>query len=159
MKTLKNILNKVDAFIEYLFMGVLLLLVALVFMQVFCRYILKFTPTWSEETSIILMIWMGFITSAIGVKKGMHLSISAVVGLFPKSIQKVFYYFDEIAVFIFGYVLVRYGGELSIHTMSSIMPATEIPSGFLYLCLPVSGIMICFYCIMRIINLTFNKEN
>lgn len=159
MNTFKSILNKIDALIEYFSSGILLFLVILVFAQVFCRYILKFTPSWTEETSVILMIWMGFIASAIGVKKGMHLTISAVVNLFPKAIQKAFYYFDEIAVLIFGLIMVRYGGELSMHTMMSVMPATQLPTGFLYLCVPVSGVMICFYCVIRMINLTLNKEN
>jgi TRAP-type C4-dicarboxylate transport system permease small subunit len=102
---------------------------------------------------------MGFIASAIGVKKGVHLTISAIVDLFPKKVQKIFYYFDEIAVLIFGLIMVRYGGELSNHTMMSIMPATQIKTGFLYMCIPVAGVLISCYCIVRIINLALNREN
>jgi TRAP-type transport system small permease protein len=155
----KKFLNGIDLIIEYICSGILVFLVCLVFSQVFCRYVLKFTPSWSEETSVILMIWMGFIACAIGVKRGIHLTISALVNLFPRKIQKIIYYFDEIAVLIFGLIMIFYGGQLSSHTMMSIMPATQIRTGFLYMCIPVSGVMISFYCIARIMNLVLNREN
>jgi len=159
LDTVKKFLNGIDTIIEYICSGILVVIVCLVFSQVFCRYVLRFTPSWSEETSTILMIWMGFIACAIGVKKGTHLTISAVVDLFPKKVQKIFYYFDEIAVLIFGLIMVRYGGELSNHTMMSIMPATQIKTGVLYMCIPIAGVMISLYSIERIINLAVNREN
>ena len=158
MDIIKKVLDKIDSIIEYLCMGTLLVLVCIVFFQVFTRYFLKFTPRWSEETSVILLIWMGFITMAIGVKKGMHLSISAIVNLLPKSAQKVIFYFDELAVMVFGIVLFIYGRDLSAATMSSTMPATQLPSGVLYAVLPVSGILIIIYTIVRISDLILDKQ-
>ena len=159
MNTIKKVLNKIDSGIEYLCMSTLVVLVCIVFMQVFTRYVLGFTPRWSEETAVILMIWLGFITTAIGVKKGTHLSISALVDLFPKPVQKVVFYFDEVAVMIFGIFLFIYGKELSVNTMSSTLPATQLPSGVLYAVLPVAGVMIIIYTLIRIFNLITNKEN
>lgn len=66
MNIVKKILNGIDNCIEYLCMGTLVLLVCIVFYQVFTRYVLGFTPRWSEETSVILLIWLGFVTMAIG---------------------------------------------------------------------------------------------
>ena len=158
MNIIKKVLNIIDNIIEYLCMGTLVALVCIVFMQVFTRYFLKFTPRWSEETSVILLIWLGFITMAIGVKKGMHLSISAIVDLLPKPVQKIIYYFDELAVMVFGIVLFIYGKDLSAATMSSTMPATQLPSGVLYAVLPVSGVMIIIYTIVRITDLILDKQ-
>ena len=159
MDIIKKILNKVDDIIEYLCMGTLVILVCIVFMQVCTRYLLHFTPRWSEETSVILMIWLGFITMAIGVKKGMHLSISALVNLFPKPVQKVIFYFDELAVMAFGIVLFVHGKNLSAQTMSSTLPATQLPAGVLYAVLPVAGVMIIIYTIIRILDLILDKQN
>ena len=154
----KKILNTIDDIIEYICMGTLVVLVCLVFMQVFTRYVLKFTPRWSEETSVILLIWLGFVTMSIGVKKGMHLTISAVVNLLPKALQKVIFYFDELAVGTFGVILFIYGKALSATTMSSSLPATQLPSGVLYAVLPVSGVMIIIYSIIRIFDLILDKQ-
>ena len=159
MNIIKKVLNKIDDIIEYLCMGTLVILVCIVFMQVFTRYVLKFTPLWSEETSVILLIWLGFVTMAIGVKKGMHLSISALVNLFPKPLQKIIFYFDELAVMIFGVILFIYGKDLAEQTMSSTLPATQLPEGVLYSILPISGFLIIIYTIMRILDLILNKQN
>lgn len=159
MNIIKKVLNTIDTIIEYICMGTLAILVCIVFYQVFTRYILHFTPRWSEETCVILMIWLGFISLAIGVKKGTHLSISALVNLFPKPMQKIVFYIDEIAVLIFGVMLVIYGQQLSAFTMSSTLPATQLPSGVLYACLPVSGVLIIAYTIMIISNLILEKNN
>lgn len=159
MNIIKKVLNKIDDIIEYLCMGTLVILVCIVFMQVFTRYVLKFTPLWSEETSVILLIWLGFVTMAIGVKKGMHLSISALVNLFPKPLQKIIFYFDELAVMIFGVILFIYGKDLAEQTMSSTLPAMQLPEGVLYSILPISGFLIIIYTIMRILDLILNKQN
>ena len=159
MSTLKKTLNKIDNVIEYICMATLVILVCIVFFQVFTRYVLGFTPRWSEETAVILMIWLGFITTAIGVKRGTHLSISAVVDLLPKSVQKVVFYFDELAVMLFGIILLIYGRDLAIHTMSSTLPATQLPAGVLYASLPVAGIMIIFYTFTRMLEKITDKQN
>ena len=158
MNTFKKVLNKVDDVIEYICMATLVILVCIVFLQVFTRYVLGFTPRWSEETAVILMIWLGFITTAIGVKRGTHLSISAVVDLFPKSVQNVISYFDELAVMFFGIILLVYGRDLTIQTMSSTLPATQLPAGVLYAALPVSGAMIIIYTIARILEKITDKQ-
>jgi TRAP-type transport system small permease protein len=158
LNIIKKVLNTIDTIIEYICMGTLAILVCIVFYQVFTRYILHFTPRWSEETCVILMIWLGFVTLALGVKKGSHISISALVNLFPKPMQRVIFFIDEIVVMIFGIVITIYGQRLSAFTMSSTLPATQLPSGVLYACLPVSGVLIIAYTIMRIINLILEKN-
>lgn len=158
LSTLKKVLNKVDNVIEYICMVTLVILVCIVFFQVFTRYILGFTPRWSEETAVILMIWLGFITTAIGVKRGTHLSISAVVDLFPKSVQNIISYIDELAVMFFGIILLIYGRDLTIHTMTSTLPATQLPAGVLYAALPVAGFMIIIYTIARILEKLTQKQ-
>lgn len=158
MNTIKKVLNKIDNVIEYLCMVTLVILVCIVFFQVFTRYILGFTPRWSEETAVVLMIWLGFITTAIGVKKASHLSISAVVDLLPKPVQKVIFYIDELAVMFYGIILFIYGKDLAVHTMTSTLPATQLPAGILYAVLPVAGVMIIIYTIVRIFDLILDKQ-
>ena len=158
MDIIKNVLNKIEAAIEYICMGTLLCMVVIIFSQVFCRYILKFTPIWSEEFTIILMIWISLIGAALGVKRSIHLAINALVDLFPKPVKKVIYCFDELAVIIFGIIIIVYGAELSIQTMDSTLPATQLPSGVLYSILPVMGVLIVFYSVIKFFNVLLDKN-
>jgi TRAP-type transport system small permease protein len=155
---IKKVLNKIEVIIEYVCMGTLVCMVAIIFSQVFCRYILKFTPVWSEEFTIILMIWVAMIGAALGVKRSIHLAINAVVDLFPKSVKRVIYCFDELAVIIFGVIITIYGGKLAVATMDSTLPATQLPSGVIYCILPVMGVLIVFYSVNKFLKVLLNKD-
>lgn len=151
-------IHTIEKIIEYISMVTLLIMVVIVFSQVLTRYIFNFTPRWSEETAVILMIWFGFISVAMGVKKGTHLSISFLVNLFPITIRKYFFILDELMILIFGYFITVNGADLSINTLASILPGTELPATVEYMPLPISGVMIMIYSILRIIDLITNKN-
>lgn len=159
MNSIKKLLGYIENAIEYLSMATLVIMVILIFTQVITRYIFHFVLTWSEETSIILMIWFGFISVAIGVKRGIHLNISALVNLFPKSLQKIIYILDEVAVLVFGIIAVTCGIDLTKATLDSTLPATQLPSAVIYAVLPVSGVMLSIYALVRIVDILQTNKN
>lgn len=153
MKKIKGILDISDKLLEYLGMIFLVCMVLIVSLQVFTRQFLSFTPYWAEEVSLILMVWFGFIGIAIGVKKGIHLSIEYFVGLTPRFIQRIIIKFDDLAVCFFGMLMVFYGSKLVNVTGGSTLPATQWPSYMLYIIAPVSGVMIICYSIAKLFGL------
>ena len=159
MNIVKKIFNGIESFLEHVCMFTLVVMVVLIFVQVFCRYILKFTPRWSEETAVILMIWVAFIGMALGVKRGIHLTITFFVELFPKLLKKIILIADELCVMVFGIVIIIYGIDLVYNTMDSTLAATQLPSSVIYAVLPVAGVLIVIYTFARAINLILNKNN
>ena len=158
MNIFKKGLNIVEAVIEYICMGTLGIMVVIVFSQVVCRYVFKFTPRWSEETSIICMIWISMLGLALGVRRNIHLAITEVVNLFPKTLRRFIYCFDEVAMIVFGVTITIYGAELSSVTMSSTLPATQLPSGVLYAILPIMGVLVTIFSVINLFNVIFNKN-
>ena len=53
----------------------------------------------------------------------------------------------------------NYGKDLTVHTMTSTLPATQLPAGVLYAALPVAGIMIIFYTFTRMLEKFTDKQN
>ena len=41
--------------------------------QVFGRYVLNDSPSWTEPASLLLMSWFILLGSAVGVREGVHL--------------------------------------------------------------------------------------
>jgi TRAP-type transport system small permease protein len=154
----KKGLKIIEAIIEYICMGTLGIMVVIVFAQVICRYVFKFTPRWSEETSIICMIWISMLGMALGVRRHIHLAITEIVNLFPKTLRKVVYCFDEVAMIVFGVTITIYGGQLSAVTMSSTLPATQLPSGVLYAILPIMGVLVTFFSVINLFDVILNKN-
>ena len=131
----------------------MLAMVIIVAVQVFCRYVLDFSIRWSEEVPLILMVWFGFISMAIGVKKRLHISIELFFSLMPEKMQFIVLKLVDLLVALFGACMVYYGYKLAMFTMSSTLPATKLPTGFLYMVIPVAGVLITYDTLMDLLGL------
>lgn len=131
----------------YLFMAKLFLvaMVLIIGVQVFFRYVLNRSISWSEEFSMLLMVMFGFISIAIGVQKGLHLNISLFYDRFPLKIQKVCDKIVDFSVMGIGIVMVVYGIRLIGSTMHAPMPATGLPAATLYCIVPLTGLLVSYY--------------
>lgn len=150
---MKRILDFSDRILEYIAMTFIVLMTLIITLQVFTRYCFSMTPGWSEEVALILMVWFGFIGIAIGVKKGIHISIEYFASLCTESIQKVIVKINDILVGIFGALLAIYGIKLVRVTAASTLPATQWPGYILYIMVPISGVMIICYCIAKLFGI------
>ncbi|PKM93971.1 MAG: TRAP transporter small permease [Firmicutes bacterium HGW-Firmicutes-1] len=152
-----NVVRKVVDRFHELMVGfaklLLVLITALTCIQVFCRYILDFSIRWSEEVPLIMMVWFGFISLAIGVKKKLHISIEVFSRLFPENIQKWIGKFVDLSIMIFGIIMIIYGWKLAAITMNSTMPATKMPTGYLYGIVPLSGILVTYDSFINLLGL------
>lgn len=124
---------------------VLLLIVLIVSAEVFSRQFLHSSIHWSEEVALFLMVWMAFLSMAIGVQKGVHIALGFFVNLMPDKIKWFIEKFNLVVIIGFGVFMVYYGTKLVQSTMTSTLPATQWPAGLLYLMIPVSGVFIVYF--------------
>ena len=108
---------------------VLLLIVLIVSAEVFSRQFLHTSIHWSEEVALFLMVWMAFLSMAIGVQKGVHIALGFFVQLMPEKLRWYVNKFDLLIIMGFGVFMVYYGAKLVQSTMSSTLPATQWPAG------------------------------
>jgi len=132
---------------------VLLVIVAIVSAQVFSRKFFGTSIRWSEEVALLLMIWMAFISMAIGVERHLHIAIEMFANKLPAKARTCVEKINDIATFLFGFVLCIYGSRLVSSTMTSTLPATQWPAGIEYLMMPVGGIFIMYFSALSIFNL------
>ncbi len=148
MKVLNKLFFVIHQSLVTLAKIMMLAMVIIVATQVFCRYVLDFSIRWSEEVPLILMVWFGFISMAIGVKKRLHISIELFYSLFPDKMQFVVGKIVDLLVALFGACMVYYGYNLATFTMTSTLPATKLPTGYLYAVLPLAGLLITYDSVM-----------
>ena len=53
----------------------LLVIVAIVFWQVFGRYVLNSSPTWTENLALVIVLYVTLIGAAVGVRDAGHIGI------------------------------------------------------------------------------------
>jgi len=131
----------------------LLAMVVLIFSNVFMRYILNSGIPWSEEVSIVIVVWFTFISLALGVKHRLHISLCVLPERISPRIDFVLAKITDLATLFLGYTMIRYGWILVQFTSRSILPATEMPASVMYFPLVLSGILVLYEGFMNLLGL------
>ena len=145
-----DVLVKVSAF------G-LVLMTAIVGWQVFGRYVLNSTPSWSEEAALTLMIWFVSLAAAAGVRQGFHIRIVAVDDAVPAGVRKAMQLASNLVVAACGLAMLVWGGELVVLTWDHVIPSLGISRGLAYLGLPISGALMALYAVERALEVLYPK--
>jgi len=112
-------------------------------------------PRWTEEVSLIMMVWLAMLGSALAVRRAEHLAMDLVVRQLPPRLERWVYRLVWLAVSAFGVYLIVYGSELASRTMSQTFSATKLPIGLMYWGIPVGGACIAIY---GLTNLVWRPE-
>ena len=130
----------------------LVLMTAIIGWQVFGRFVLQSSPSWSEQASLVLMIWYVFFAAAAGVSEGFHIRITAAQDMAPAALRRVMQIAAQGLVAACGLGLLIWGGELVAETWSHTIPTLGLPRGFAYLPLPISGVLITLFALEALIE-------
>lgn len=101
-----NGINKVE---KVLVAIVTVLLVAVVFLQVVNRTIIKATIAWPEEAARYLMVWQVFLASVIAFRTGANCCIDVLINRFHGKAKVVLTCFSNIVCLVFAVVLILGG--------------------------------------------------
>ena len=145
MEQLKKILDSIFVWVLKLAMVLLVAMVALVFLNVVLRYGFSSGIHWSEEISLVIVIWFTFIAMALGVKESLHINVDILPKKLPKSFFLSLDCIRDFLVVIVGGIMIYYGWKLTLNGAKSTLPATNIPNSINYVVLPIAGIFIALY--------------
>jgi len=144
-QTAADILVKISAF------G-LVAMTAIIGWQVFGRYVLHSSPSWSEQAALALMIWYVFLAAAAGVREGFHIRIVALENAVKPQHKQLLNYVVNILTIACGISMCIWGSELVTRTWSHTIPSLGIPRGLAYASLPISGLLIILFSIEKLIE-------
>ena len=136
---------------------VMVVLVLDVLWQVASRYIMKEPSSWTDELAGYLLIWVGLFGAAYATGKGDHLAIDLLPRKLKPSRRKYLYLLINGLIAAFALIVLIVGGARLVYItfkLNQVSSALEIPVGYVYLVLPISGLFILFYAVHDMI---FNK--
>ncbi|WP_431355721.1 TRAP transporter small permease [Agrobacterium vaccinii] len=151
MKTGLPILTKLNTAVLYVAGVGLVAMTAIVAWQVFCRYILNDSPSWTEPGAVILMSWFIFLGAAVGVRENNHMGFDVLLYVLPPSGKKWLRMISDLVIFVFGIGMIWYGTNLVGLTANTTMPALGISGAWDYVPLVGGGILITLFALERII--------
>ncbi len=154
---MNKFIKGIDLIIEKLLMVLMVLIVITVSWQVFSRYLLQAPSSTSEEIARFILIWISMIGSVYCYRTKAHLGLNILTNKLAPKQQKNAEFFSHVAVFIFSVFVLVIGGcklvNLSYHPVQ-VSPALSLPMGLIYLALPISGLLLCFYAVVECLALS-----
>lgn len=151
---IRRIWRTIDAAFEAFTVSCLVAVVFVLLWQVFGREILGSSPTWSEETARVLLVWIGFLAAALGFREGSHIAITFIVDRLPAPLRRGVEWSITGLVLLFGLYLIFQGSQFVADTRHATLPGTGLPRSVLYVAMPLAGFMIVLYTVLQIAGVT-----
>jgi TRAP-type C4-dicarboxylate transport system permease small subunit len=130
--------------------------------QVFTRFVLKTPSSFTEELAGFLLIWIGLLGSSYALYSKAHLGIDVIISRLGGLKRQITKLLVHIIVILFALFILVIGGINLVNitfTLDQISPAMGIPVGYVYLVLPVTGILMMFYSLVFIFDLVKSRED
>ena len=156
------VFNKVNKFLEWFLILIFALLVFDVLFQVFSRYILGTSFTWTEEFARFSLIWMTILGAAYLNAKREHLSMDFLYQKFTETNKRKASILIEVFIFLFALIVMVVGGFNLVYTtlhLEQLSGTLRIPLGYVYAIMPFSGLLIMCFSVYHISNIYTNKIN
>ncbi|MDJ0895440.1 MAG: TRAP transporter small permease [Alphaproteobacteria bacterium] len=125
---------------------------------VFGRYVLNATPTWVEQTALLLVMVIAFLGAAVGVHENTHLSVTLVRGMSSSRVRTVLVVITDAMLAGFGLLMLWYGADLTIFKWGSLIPLIQLPEGLRSLPLTVGGGLILLFALGHLVRLALGRD-
>jgi len=138
----------VDRALEWLLITFMLLMVVNVLWQVATRFLLRNPSSFTEEIARFLLVWVGILGSAYALGKRIHLAVDLLPSKLEGHSKAMLELFIEMCIFVFAALVLVFGGLGLVWVtldLGQTSAALQIPLGFVYMVLPLSGLLMMFY--------------
>lgn len=118
--------------------------------QVFTRFVMDNPSSFTEEIATFLLIWSSLLGSAYALRIKAHLGIDIVTSKFTEKRQTQWEFVIYSFVILFAALVLVWGGFRLVGItlkLNQVSAALQLKMGYVYLILPITGILIIFYSI------------
>jgi len=151
------VVKAIDKIIYYFLVLLMAVMSILGVFQVVGRLI-GVVPSWTEEAIRFLFIWASCVGAAIGIKAHIHIGIDIIVNLLPFVARKVVDIVVQLGLIAFDVFIIKFGFDMVARTMTQASPALRLPMAYVYLAVPVVGILGLYYSIFEIVRIIRAKK-
>lgn len=148
---MEGIRKGLDKVLEFICATLLGLMTIFATWQVASRYLLNNPSTVTEELILISFVWMGLLGAAYVFGKQEHMRMSFLVDKLSEKNQIKAQILAEVFIIIFAILILIFGGfNMSQLSMGQSSSSLQIPMGYVYFALPLSGVITVVYSVLNI---------
>ena len=139
--------------------GLALVVMTLIFAWlVFGRYVLNDTPTWVEQVSLLLVMVIAFLGSAVGVHQNTHLSVVIFRSMAPGPVRLAFVALSDVLMAGFGGLMFWHGIDLTMFKWNTLIPLIQWSEGLRSLPLTICGALLFLFSTGHLIRLMLGRD-
>lgn len=146
-KIINYISDKIIARIIVLFF---IVMSGTVFIQIIFRYFLHQPIYWSEELPRVMLIWLTFLGAGLAMKNRSHLGITLLTSRLNIRAQIFVQIVAHFIMITFLVILAVGGVDVAMLTMPNRSAALQMPTGLVYLAIPVGSLIMILHIIVEI---------
>lgn len=128
----------------------LILLICFTGWQVWGRYVMNDTPTWTEKAALLLILLVSLPMAAVGLRENFHLGIDFAVRPLPEPARRWIERLNCVILGVFGAYMIFGSWPLVKGTWGRDIPLIGVPQGLQYLPLMVCGALVVAFMVERL---------
>lgn len=113
---------------------------------VFGRYVLNNTPTWVEQSSLLIVAYISFLGAAIGARQGTHLSIDFIREAMPPLPRAILRVASELIMLAFGAFMAWQGWVLVSTNLQREIPLLGVSESWRAVPILICGVLLIAFC-------------
>lgn len=143
-KRVKDAADLLERLAAYLAGGLLFAALISITAQIFFRYVLRNSLSWSEEFARYALIFATMVGSAVAYRRGSHVAMTMLVERLPMAWATLVWRLTHVGVIAFCLLLFTQGWMLAMRNLArqQTSPALQIEIGWVYMAIPIGAVLI-----------------
>jgi TRAP-type C4-dicarboxylate transport system permease small subunit len=118
--------------------------------QVFARYVLNDSPSWTEPVALFFMGTTMMFGAAIGVRSNRHFGFFILVESAAPALRRTLQILARTIAAAIGLMLAGWGGEMMLDSWDYSMAGAPFPQGMVFMPLCLGGALITVFAVEQI---------
>lgn len=136
---MKRLFAWIDRGVEHAVAVIFAAMCAVGLLQVFNRFVLNRSLSWSEEFQIFAHVWIVFLAIPIAYRRGAHLAVESFSGMLPARARRVFDFVVELVWIWFALALAWLAWRVSEVAKLQNSPGLDLPMNYVYYSMVAGG--------------------
>ena len=152
MEVMAKLWNGVDRLVETMIIVLVVGMVLAGGAQVFNRFVLNRSLSWSEEFQRYAHIWVVYLAIPVAYRRGMHIGMDILKERFPKRVQVVLSYVNHLLWITLGSSIILFSQRILQVTARQRSPGMGLQMNYVYLGLVIGASYLVIVAIRKLVT-------
>lgn len=159
LSQLVEVRRRFFAGIEALVFVHVIVLLVLIVLQVFTRYIMHAALPWTEEVARMVLVWTVMLGAAIAMERKEHYAITVLSARFRGAARLWVLIITNVLGVVFLAALVYHGAAYMSANMKTVYVSTQMSRGWVYLALPVGSVIMIASVALHSVEVWYRRDD